>query len=76
MFVAKDKSEALLTIVQVLGRPNYPQRIFKLPGLAPDKKYKLEELNVTLSGETLKNAGIAIEMYGDFSSKTIHLVEA
>ncbi|MBP3237564.1 MAG: alpha-galactosidase [Lachnospiraceae bacterium] len=76
MFVAKDKSEALLTIVQVLGRPNYPQRIFKLPGLALGKKYKLEELNVTLSGETLKNAGIAIEMYGDFSSKTIHLVEA
>ena len=75
MFVAKDKSEALLTIVQVLGRPNYPQRVFKLPGLSTDDKYLLEELDITLSGETLENAGVAIEMYGDFSSRTIHLVK-
>lgn len=76
MFVSKDKKEALLTVVQVLGRPNYPQRVFKLAGLEPDKKYLLEELGLTLSGRSLMNAGVSIEMYGDFSSRTIHLIEA
>jgi alpha-galactosidase len=75
MFVAKDKSEALLTVVQVLGRPNYPSRVYRLKGLDEDKLYLVEELGLTLSGRTLMNAGLSIEMYGDFSSKTFHLIQ-
>ena len=41
MIAAKDKSEALLTYVQVLNRPNFKSRIVKLAGLAPDKEYKV-----------------------------------
>lgn len=75
MFVSKDKKEALLTYVQVLGRPNYPSRVIKLKGLDEDKKYLVEELSLRLTGRTLMNAGISVEMYGDFSSKTIHITE-
>jgi alpha-galactosidase len=75
MFVAKDKSEALLTVVQVLGRPNYPSRVYRLKGLDEEKLYFVEELGLTLSGRTLMNAGLSIEMYGDFSSKTFHLIQ-
>ncbi len=75
MFVAKDKSEALLTVVQVLGRPNYPSRVYRLKGLDEEKLYLVEELGLTLSGRTLMNAGLSIEMYGDFSSKTFHLIQ-
>ena len=39
MFVAKDKSEAVFTFVQVLGRPNYRSRRIKLKGLDPVKRY-------------------------------------
>lgn len=76
MFVAKDKSEALLTFVQVLGRPNTPSRTIKAKGLDENKTYLVEELNLKLSGKTLMNAGISIDMYGDFSSKTYHFVSA
>lgn len=74
MFVAKDKSEALLTVVQVLGRPNYPSRVYRLKGLDPERVYLVEELGLKLSGRTLMNAGLSVEMYGDFSSKTFHIV--
>lgn len=74
IFVAKDKSEALLTVVQVLGRPNYPSRVFKLKGLDPERVYLVEEQGLKLSGRTLMNAGLPIEMYGDFTSKTFHIV--
>lgn len=73
MFVSKDKSEALLTVVQVLARPNYVSRIYKLKGLEPERKYRVEELGLTLSGRTLMNAGLPVEMHGDFSSRTFHI---
>lgn len=74
MFVAKDKSEALMTYVQVLGRPNYPARIIYPKGLDADKKYIIEELGLELTGRTIMSAGIPVELWGDFSSKTIHFV--
>lgn len=73
MFVAKDKTEALLTVVQVLDRPNYASRMFRLKGLEAERTYRVEELGLTLSGRTLMNAGIPIEMHGDFSSRTFHI---
>ena len=76
MVVAKDKSEALLTYVQVLNRPNFKSRIIKLDGLAPDKEYEIlyegagtdggngdnngENQATVLHGDTLMSAGLKI----------------
>lgn len=83
--VKKDKTEALFTFVQVLGRANYHSRRIHLKGLAPDKSYKVEiegtEDNAVIfeaaSGEALMKAGLLIRsMPGDFRSILIHLTQA
>lgn len=72
--VAKDKKEALVTYVQVLGRPNFHSRRIRLVGLRADVRYCNEETGEILYGDTLMNAGILIQgMWGDFRSKLIHL---
>ncbi len=77
MVVAKDKSEALVTFVQVMGRPNSHSRRILLKGLCPDKKYRIEGEDRTYLGSTLMQAGILVgNMWGDFKSKLIHIVEA
>lgn len=74
--VAKDKSEALVTFVQVLNRPNYHSRRIKLLGLDPEKQYRIEGEDRLYYGDTLMNAGIQIpNMWGDFQSKLIHIIE-
>ncbi|MGN0141492.1 MAG: alpha-galactosidase [Roseburia sp.] len=74
--VAKDKSEALITFVQVLNRPNYHSRRIRIPGLAPEKRYRVEESGAVYYGDTLANAGLNItNMWGDFQSVLIHLIE-
>ncbi len=74
MFVAKDKSEALFTFVQVLGRPNYPCRRVKLKGLDPDVKYRNEMTGEIHSGSALMNAGVNVAVDGDFKSVKMHFV--
>ncbi|MCM1262370.1 MAG: alpha-galactosidase [Butyrivibrio sp.] len=81
--VSKDKTEALVTYVQVLNRPNYHSRRIYIPGLAPDKTYVIDnkedwpEITKTeYTGEMLHYAGINIpSLWGDFRAKLIHLVE-
>ena len=74
--VAKDKSEALITFVQVLNRPNYHSRRIQIPGLDPKKRYRNEESGEIYYGDTLANAGINIlNPWGDFQSVLIHLIE-
>lgn len=75
MFVAKDKSEAVFTFVQVLGRPNYRNRRIKLKGLDPKAMYRNEETGEIHSGSALMNAGIFMEIHGDFASKVVHFVK-
>ena len=75
--VAKDKSESLITYVQVIGRPNTHSRILHIPGLDPDRTYMIEGSKRKYHGRTLDKAGIPIEpMWGDYQSKLIHIVEA
>lgn len=72
--VAKDKSEALVTLVQVLNRPNFHTRNIKIPGLDPNKKYDVE--GQILMGSTIENAGIIVEnLWGDFVSRLIYIRE-
>ena len=76
MVVAKDQSEALVTYIQVLGRPNSHSRRILLKGLAPDKKYRIEGQERTYLGSTLMQAGVLIEnLWGDFKGKLLHIVE-
>lgn len=75
IFVAKDKSEAVFTYVQVLGRPNYRSRRIKLKGLDQDASYKNMETGEIHSGNVLMNMGIFVKLDGDFTSKVVHFVK-
>lgn len=77
MVVAKDKMEALVTYVQVMGRPNSHSRRILLKGLCPEKTYRIEGEERTYRGSTLMNAGILVEnLWGDYKGKLIHILEA
>ncbi|MDE7259144.1 MAG: alpha-galactosidase [Lachnospiraceae bacterium] len=80
--VAKDKSEALVTYIQVLGRPNFHSRRIHIPGLDPEAVYVIEnaqdwpEIKQTqYKGDTLYHAGINIPpISGDFKGRLMHLI--
>ena len=80
--VAKDKSEALVTYIQVLNRPNYHSRRIHIPGLDPKKTYVIanaedwpEIKQTEYKGDTLHHAGLNIPMlWGDFRGRLMHLV--
>ena len=83
--VSKDKTESLITFVQVLGRPNVHSRRICFKGLEADQTYKLtydrtgEELvedTQTYTGDVLMKAGVNITMHGDFSGVLIYLQRA
>ncbi len=91
MTVAKDRSESLLTFVQVMNRPNHHSRIIKLKGFDSNEKYLIKKFNIEtgeeepylsymkkpLSGDTLMNGGIIIEnMWGDNRGLLLHIVKA
>lgn len=78
IFAAKDKSEALLEYVQVLGRPNEHSRRIKLKGLDENAYYYEESApDVKLSGALLMNAGINIaNLWGDYQSRLYHFIRA
>ena len=79
--VAKDKSEALITYIQVLNRPNFHSRRVYIPGLDPDAVYVIAnardwpEISQTeYKGDTLHYAGINMPLLrGDFKGRLMHL---
>lgn len=76
MFVAKDKSEALVEYIQVLKVPSLFEHRIRLKGLDAKAKYKDEETGQIYGGDTLMNAGILIpKLHGDFQSHIIHLIK-
>lgn len=76
MFIAKDKSEALLEYFQILARPNSRSVRIKLKGLDPEAYYYEEkEPDKILSGAALMNCGINIGgLWGDFRSRIMHFI--
>ncbi|MBD5483987.1 MAG: alpha-galactosidase [Lachnospiraceae bacterium] len=80
--VAKDKSEALVTYIQVLGRPNFHSRRIHIPGLDPEAVYVIENAQdwpelkqIQYKGDTLHYAGINIPpLSGDFRGRLMHLI--
>lgn len=72
---AKDKSEILVTYVQVMGQPNYHSRRIKLDGFAADRRYRLEGTDEIYTGEMLMKAGFLIrDIKGDYQSRLYHFI--
>ncbi len=58
MSVSENKREAVLGYVQRVSGANKGITYIRLKGLDPDLSYCIQELGLSLSGETLMNAGI------------------
>ncbi len=77
-FVAKDKSEALLTVI-IKNRTPHTFLNIRLKGLDENKMYVNEADGEIYSGALLMNAGINLSVGGDFSAGTnfmVHFKEA
>lgn len=76
MEVAKDKSEALVTYVQVRGMTNNKSRKLKLRGLDPKAIYQLEGTEESYSGEILMKGGYLFkDFWGDAVSRLYHFMK-
>ena len=82
--IAKDKSKALVTFVQVLNHPNYKTRFIKIKGFKDDVKYRVSWPDekpedfpaMELYGRTLANAGFPVRRdWGDFRAQLIFIEE-
>lgn len=72
---AKDRSEAVVTYVQVLAGANVRSRKIRLKGLEAKAVYRLEGTEKTFSGEMLMYGGVLVESQeGDYMSRVLHLV--
>ena len=75
MVASKDKKEALITYVQVVASPNGSRKMLKVPGLSPDRSYRIEGSDEKIQGQTLEKVGIVISPKGgDYQSELIHLI--
>lgn len=81
MVNSPDHEEALLTYVQVLGRPNVKSQKVYLRGLDPDRKYRLsvasgkggDQLQPVRYGDELMQEGLLMPALPDFGSRLIYL---
>lgn len=72
--VSKDKNEAVVSFVQILGVFSVPIRRLRLQGLDEHKTYFVEETGLTLSGKTLMGLGLIMPCErGDFQAAVYHL---
>lgn len=73
--VAKDRSEALVTVVQVLAEAAARSRRICVKGLDKDAEYRIEETGQVGKGSLWMEGGILVERHqGDFVSRLYHLV--
>lgn len=73
--VAKDKSEALVTVVQVVAQAAMRSRRIHVKGLEEDSRYRLEETGQVGNGRLWMEGGLLIPRYeGDFISQIYHFV--
>ena len=74
--VSKDKTQVLISYVQVLGRANYHSRILKLQGLDPDAVYRDSQTQQCFGGDTLMYAGFPVKnLWGDYQSALFFLTK-
>ena len=75
MIVRKDKRFAYVVGEQLRAMPLSNTHFVKLVGLAEEKLYCIEELNVTGSGKTLAAVGAPLPKLGDYESFIWHIAE-
>ena len=75
MIVRKDKRFAYVVGEQLRAMPLSNTHFVKLVGLAEEKLYCIEELNVTVSGKTLASVGAPLPKLGDYESFIWHIAE-
>lgn len=75
MLVSRDKSQAYVAGERFRGDPCDYNRIIKLYGLAAEKNYLIEELNVTASGKSLMSAGVLLPRLPDCGAWMWHIKE-
>lgn len=75
MSVAKDKKEALLSVVTTDLTVNGPQEYIKAKGLMPEQMYSIEGTDLVLSGAALMHAGLPIDReVPEYQAFQFHLV--
>ena len=75
MAVSKDKSEAMVTYVQVRYETRRKSVRLLFEGLDPKAKYQLEGTKEVYSGEALMHAGYLQDLlWGDYGCKLMHFV--
>ena len=73
---ARDKSEVLVTWVQVMNTANSHSRRIRLQGFDPMADYRLEGTDEVYSGEMLMNGGFLVRgIHQDFQSFLYHFVK-
>lgn len=77
MLVSKDKTQAYVVGEQLRADPNgyYKESYLRLTGLAEEKLYFIEELNITASGAILANFGLLLPHLPDYGSFVWHIGE-
>ncbi|MBQ3572872.1 MAG: alpha-galactosidase [Clostridia bacterium] len=71
MIVAKDKSKAQITVMRPISIANDVCRRIYPKGLDENFVYCITELNLTLTGRTIMNAGLIVNPpFGDFTTVT------
>ena len=71
--VSKDKKEAFLVCYRRLGSVNNEIYRVRVAGLNPSLRYRVPELNLTLSGEVLMSVGVVPHFAsGDFTTVKYH----
>ncbi len=75
MLVSKDQSRALITVMKPINIANdFPTRIYPR-GLDENATYTVKELNLTLKGSTIMNAGLILYLpWGDFQTGVYNIV--
>ena len=74
--VSPDKTESLVTYVQPGHEMVWVPAVFRLEGLNPHARYRLEGTDKTYSGEMLMNAGYRQDdLWGDYESVLLHFVQ-
>ncbi|MDE5896453.1 MAG: GH36 C-terminal domain-containing protein, partial [Clostridia bacterium] len=77
MLVSKDKTQAYVVGEQLRAEPNgyYKESYLRLTGLAEEKKYLIEELDITSSGAVFINFGVQLPHLPDYGSFVWHIGE-
>lgn len=72
--VAKDKTEALISVIVTNLTRNGPQEYIRTKGLLPDAMYTINDSRERYSGSALMNAGIPIDReVAEYTAFQFHL---